>query len=163
MRVHLCIASCTICVFGAPQVAGATVASSRAQSLIRRKLQARPFWRAASCRRDCRARARGTTGARSQVRRNCASDCATQCASEVQRMTVASVLVRTRARQSLQLCGAVAAATRAPARARRRRCTRAAPARGRDAADARHANCADSGHGNGHRNAFQFFGTPCDA
>ena len=159
MRVHWCIASCTRCVFGAPQVAGATVMSSCVRSLIRRRLQTRHFWRAASCRRDRHERAHGTTCARSQVRRNCASDCAMQCASKVQRITVVSLLVRTRARQTRQLCGAAAIATHTQSR----RCTRAAPARGRDAADARRVNGTDSGHGNGHRTMFQFCWAPCDA
>ena len=113
--MHWCIAACTRCVFGAPQVTCATVMSSCARSLIRRKLQARHFSRATNCRRDRQGRAHGTTCARSQVHRNCASDCAMQCASNVQRMTAVTVLALASARQTRQLCGAAAIRTRAPA------------------------------------------------
>ena len=92
--------------------------------------------------------ARGATCARSQVRRNCASPCAARRAPKVQRVTAVGLLERLSARQTWQLCGAAAIATRAYARG------------GRDAADAQRDAGANSGHGNGHRNMFHFGGHP---
>ena len=161
--MHWCIAACTRCVFGAPQVTCAAVMSSCARSLIRRNLQARHFSCATNCRRDRHGRAHGTTCARSHVHSNCASDCALQCCSNVQRLTAVDVLVRASARRTRQLCGAAAIATRTSARAQGRGYMRAAPARGRDAAGAQRSNGADSGHGSRHRNMFQFFRVACDA